>query len=200
MLHDENEDSRHEVALRMKKHALEAIRVQGKFDAGVVTLEKEILSLEREIAEKRGEPVALEWNSGAKWNGLIYSPQVFGGAFSCAIIFGTKDSEYEVLCFEKTEAYKLSNIGDEVLAGHPLIGKGLAPYRTFIIKNSNWISELESIDREHINHDASRWRITRHYLLCFKDRMFEAIAREVVVLGAFGTVEDATRVAVKAVR
>jgi predicted GIY-YIG superfamily endonuclease len=38
---------------------------------------------------------------------------------------------------------------------------------------------------------AVRWRQSEHYLLCFKDRMFEAIAQEMRVVGSFATQVEA---------
>lgn len=58
------------------------------------------------------------------------------------------------------------------------------------MKHSAWIAELEAIDRVH----PQRWRNVQHYLLCFKDRMFEAIALGVQQLGTFGSTDERFRV------
>ena len=63
-----------------------------------------------------------------------------------------------------------------------MIGKGLKAYGSFVVKNSSWLRELQSVDAAHPQHDPERWRKSQHYLLCFKDRMFEAIAQEVQTL------------------
>ena len=85
------------------------------------------------------------------------------------------------------------DVGDEIIEAHPLTGKGLTAYRTFLVKNSPWVKELEEIDKSHPQHDAMRWRKLQHYMLCFKDRIFEAISETSELLGTFPTLDEAIR-------
>ena len=80
---------------------------------------------------------------------MAYFPIVVGGGFSCAIVFATKAQQHAVLGFGSIAGYKLTDVSDETIEGHPLTGKGLAAHRAFLVKNSPWIKELEAIDRVH---------------------------------------------------
>ena len=153
----------------------------------------EALRLERILAEERGEPYAAVFPLGDVWEGMLaYSPTVAGNAFSCTVVFETKKrTAYAVVSFLRIAGYKLTDISDEIIEGHALIGKGLKAYGSFVVKNSSWLRELQSVDAVHPQHDPERWRKSQHYLLCFKDRMFEAIAQEVQVVGTFATKNEA---------
>jgi hypothetical protein len=179
--------------LAARRQTLELLLQQRRSGPEIHALQDEVLDLERAVAAERAEPHAVPWSPGEIWNGMAYSPVVFGDAFGCAIVFATRARTQAVVSFRTAAGYRLTDISDETIEGHPLTGRGLIAYRAFIVKNSPWVAELEAIDKVHPQHDAERWRTSQHYLLCFKDRMFEAICRDVQVLGVFGAFDDALR-------
>lgn len=182
-----------EKALATKSRELELLRQQRRLGAEAHALHDEVLVLERALAEQRGEAHAVPFPLGEGWSGqLACSPILVANAFRCALVFEThRRTRHAVLSFLRTTGCKLTDVGDEVIDGHALTGKGLSAYGSFVVKNSPWLAELEAVDRTHPQHDAQRWRRSEHHLLCFKDRMFEAIAEEVQIIGTFGMQTDA---------
>jgi hypothetical protein len=179
--------------LAAKSRELEMMRQQRRLGPESYALYEEVLGLERALAEQRCEAYAVPFPLGEVWNGLLaYYPILVGDAFSCALVFETpRRTRHAVLSFLRTAGCKLTDVADEVIDGHTLTGKGLAAHGSFVVKNSPWLAELEAVDRTHPQHDPQRWRQSEHYLLCFKDRMFEAIAQEIRVVGSFATQVEA---------
>ena len=83
--------------------------------------------------------------------------------------------------FKQSEAVKLGPPNDEVLHGHPLHGRGLGGYGTYVVENSRWVAELIEINRVHDHFDPRSWQDKRHFLLVFHDETVEAVAREIEV-------------------
>jgi len=179
--------------LAAKRNELDSLVQSHRYGPEFGMLHDEVLRLERVLADERGEPHAVVLQLGDVWDGMLaYFPTVVGAAFSCAVVFETKKrTAYAVVNFLSIAGYKLTDISDEIIEGHALTGKGLTAYGTFIVKNSPWLSELQSVDSVHPQHDPERWRKSRHYLLCFKDSLFEAIAQDVQVVGTFATKNEA---------
>jgi hypothetical protein len=158
---------------------------------------EEVLRLERLVAEKRGEPYAAKWELPGVWDGMTLDCTVLGNQSKCLVIFETKPAsgKFRILQFRGTAGYKLTDVGDEVIAAHSLTGRGLTAYGAFLVEHSPWIKELEQIDRTHPQFDAQKWRNTKHHMLCFKDRMFEALATEATLAGEAASRETATTIA-----
>jgi hypothetical protein len=186
--------------LEAKGRALELMVQQRRFGPEYRALHDEVLRLERVLADKRGEPHAVEFSLGQAWHGMAHFCAVVGDSFSCAVVFTTLKRQHVMLSFSSVAGYKVTDVSDEIIEGHPLTGKGLTAYGAFVVKNSPWIEELESIDRVHPQHAPERWRTSKHYLICFKDRLFEAVAQDVQLAGTFGKVEEALNQAVAHVR
>jgi hypothetical protein len=189
-----------EDALAAKSSELAQRTRRRQFGAEYFELEQEVLRLERAVADQRGEPHAVEMPLGDVLNGTPLMSAVIGDASSCALVFATNAHGYAVLQFRLTVGYKLTGVGDEIIRGHALTGRGLDPWCGFVVKNSPWLAELEAVDRIHPQHHPENWRKKQHYLLSFKDRMFEAIAQDVHVVGVFATEEDAIQQALNLIR
>ena len=82
---------------------------------------------------------------------------------------------------EGAVAVKMGPPNDEVLHGHPLYGRGLGGYGTYVVENSRWLAELIEINRVHERFDPQAWEDKRHFLLVFHDETVEAIARDIEV-------------------
>jgi hypothetical protein len=180
-----------ESAIAHRVRSLDEMVRDRSFGPDYRRLRNELLELERSLAGERRQEHVLEISLGDAWNGTAYSPVVIGGAFDCVIAYATKDGRHAAIGFRSIAGYKLTDVSDEILAGHRLTGRGLAAYRAFEVRNSTWIEELESVDRFHPQHSSDRWRTSRHYLLSFKDRMFEAISSRIEVVGIFSTSHEA---------
>lgn len=59
-----------------------------------------------------------------------------------------------------------------------LHGRGLEPYAAHLIANSRWIADLTRINAVHDLYKPDAWSRVRHYLLVFKEDIFECIARD----------------------
>ena len=65
--------------------------------------------------------------------------------------------------FKGVVAVKMGPPNDEVLHGHPLWGRGLEWYGTYVVENSRWLAELIEINRVHERFDLERWEERRHF-------------------------------------
>ena len=65
---------------------------------------------------------------------------------------------------------------DEAFEGHPLAGRGLAPYGAFEVRRSSWVRSLERTNRVHPSHRAETFDRYRHFVLTFHDTTFECVA------------------------
>jgi hypothetical protein len=68
---------------------------------------------------------------------------------------------------------------DEAFAGHPLAGRGLMPYGSFLVERSSWVRVLERMNAVHPQHDAKsflgHWK---HFIFAFHDSTFECVAAD----------------------
>ncbi|HXU07178.1 MAG TPA: hypothetical protein VN903_39765 [Polyangia bacterium] len=154
------------------------------------------LKLEREVARAVGDECAVEIEWPVPWNTGAPLPHVLSSGLRTYLIYlvrepdPTWDGSYAavvdpaalmkrplaVVEFERCVLYKFGAPNDEVLAGHPLHGKGLAAYRAHTVERSRWIEEQKRINSVHPQHDPESWKPFRHYLLAFHDETFECIA------------------------
>lgn len=176
--------------LAEKNRLLAELLERRQFGPEYRSIQEEVLHLERVVAEHDGESYAVE-SAVAGWPGMAHLTAVVGDAFDCVVLFANVKRVHMAMRFVSAAGYKLTDVSDETIDGHPLTGRGLTSYGAFVVKHSAWKKELESIDSVHPRHIAERWLASEHYLLCFKDRMFEAIARSVELIGTFTTVEEA---------
>ena len=83
--------------------------------------------------------------------------------------------------FEQPYAHYLGAPNDEAFAGHPLAGRGVAPYGAFEVRGSSWIAALETMIRVHPYHKPAPFNELRHFILAFHDSTFECVARGLTV-------------------
>ncbi|HEX3626008.1 MAG TPA: hypothetical protein VH280_11345 [Verrucomicrobiae bacterium] len=174
-----------EEQLNEKRGVLEGLIAEMRHKSVVpeyLAVNKEVLRLERLVAQKRGEPYAALWHLPEIWEGMTLDCTVLGDQLKCFVVYEAK----------------LKSGNFKTLAAHALSGRGLGAYGAFVIENSPWIKELEHVDRKHSNFDSQKWRKIRHYMLCFKDRIFEAMATDVTLAGQANSREIATRAALDA--
>jgi hypothetical protein len=66
---------------------------------------------------------------------------------------------------------------EEAIAGHALAARGLRPFGSFEVVHSSWIRQLELMNRTHPRHKPEVYAGYRHFILTFRDSMFECVAR-----------------------
>ncbi|XZF16180.1 hypothetical protein ACTHGU_08580 [Chitinophagaceae bacterium MMS25-I14] len=164
-----------------------------------------VLRLQREIASAEGSEFCVpltfeyEWDAGAPMPHLLHSEHKtyllfylgkelsgWDGKTVEVVYSDTTKSLIAGVEFKRCYSAKLGSPNDEVLHGHPLYGKGLDYYEPFIVRNSNWVKELENINKVHAGYRPETWKKLNHYLFPFHDTTFECLAFgfEVTVMNA----------------
>jgi hypothetical protein len=130
-----------------------------------------------------------QWDSGAPMpqvfsNGhktfliyLINEPDADLNGTNLTMIENPSDVMYPLALVEfdgGTSRFGIAN--DEVFVGLPLAKKGLQRYRAHIIENFRWVKEIKTIHNVHPYYHEDRWIAKKHYILLFKDELFEVIA------------------------
>ena len=137
----------------------------------------EQLAAERALAAARGEEYAVPFELGVRWSGGAPLPHLLSSGMRSFVAFylaepdpdwdGTyvrvvdpRDEAEQALAlaeFKGSVAVKLGPPNDEVLDGHPLYGRGLGGYGTYVVENSRWLAELIEINRVHEHFDPRSW-------------------------------------------
>jgi hypothetical protein len=158
---------------------------------GLHSLEAEILTAERQLAAARNEPYAVPWEWPVDWTFSIYQPLVVSDGVWALLMYSAKNKETlpkekkdrtqytGILTFKGCASCKFGDPNDEAIKGHPLYGRGIDVGDAYIVMNSPWLEELKIINSVHPQYDEKSWEGMRHYLLFFKDRTFECIAKDV---------------------
>jgi len=96
---------------------------------------------------------------------------------------GTFEKE-PVIClnFSMPTKHRFGFPGDETVVWHPYYQLGLRAGGFYELENSDWIAELQEIDRLHRQHNPASWTNKKHYILTFKDSLFECVAESYTML------------------
>ena len=174
---------------------------RGGGDAAFSAALDEHLAAERRLAAARGEEYAVPFELGVRWSGGAPLPHLLSSGHRAFVAFylevpdpswdGTytrmvdpASDEAESLAlaeFKGVVAVKMGPPNDEVLHGHPLHGRGLDFYGTYVVENSRWLAEVVDVNRVHERFDPQAWDGRRHFLLVFHDETVEAISRDIEV-------------------
>jgi hypothetical protein len=128
-----------------------------------------------------GAPLPHIFSNGSKVC-LVYHIQVtdpeWDGVFTTSID-ANSDTAYPLALVEFSgHTFRFGIANDEVFSGLPLWGNGLVSYEAHIIENSKWIEELKQIHKIHPYYNEQNWKDLKHYMLLFKDEIFEVIAED----------------------
>jgi hypothetical protein len=159
----------------------------------------QLLAAERALSLALGQETALPCDWPEPWDAGAPNLRVLATSFSVAVVYATKPASGNALAmvrFERPVAHRLGCPNDEAIAGHPLHGRGLDAFRAHLVANSAWIAEMMRINSVHRQFNAARWADCRHYLLAFKEDVFECIARGHQVSRLEGTMEEALQTAI----
>ena len=106
-------------------------------------------------------------------------PEVFADDTSLSLTYLTAAGKYAAIHFPLSSIFTFGAPNDEVLAGHPLYGKGLQFYSVHRVEDSSWLLELERRNSGHPRHDRSRFlEDKRHYIFTFHDSTLECVVNE----------------------
>lgn len=133
----------------------------------------------------------IEWQP--KWDGGAPMPQVFCNGQKVYLIYYVADWDKESVTKISTisgstgsgelvalvefngHTFRFGIANDEVFPGLPLYKDGLCEW-AHIIENSSWLAEIQKIHMVHPRFDPLNWIGDQHYVLLFKDEIFEVIA------------------------
>lgn len=82
------------------------------------------------------------------------------------------------LKFKSYLKYTFGMPGDETIFGHPYYKLGMQSFAFYELKNSDFIKQLEDIDKNHSYYNSEKWEHYKHYILTFHDNMFECVAKD----------------------
>lgn len=90
----------------------------------------------------------------------------------------SEDEYVAVVTFYHYTSLKFGMPNDEAINGHRYYKLGLQPYTNYEVQNSEWIKELETMNRVHPRHDPARYSAFKHFIFCFHDSIFEIVAEK----------------------
>lgn len=156
-----------------------------------------VLVVEREYAAAKGEEYAIPSDFPIRWSYGAPSPHLVRDEYTTLLAFLVAETrqwdgktvemvssddevlrEWALVEVKGCCGVRMGWPNDEVHAGHPLYGKGMASHSAQIVMNSRWQAEMSAINSVHPRHDpdASRWVDYHHYVFWFHDSTFECAA------------------------
>ena len=111
-------------------------------------------------------------------------PHVFAAAGDLLLWYwaGRDHEEVAVIRFVMPRAHYFGSPNDEARSGHPLYSRGLSFYGAHEVLGSSWIRLLERMNRVHPRHSPALFEGLRHFIFCFRDDMFECVAKGFAVV------------------
>lgn len=203
-------------AAAASKRAGEAFR-DGTTPAAVAeygAANERLLGAERALADARGQEYAAACAGFPAWDIGAPLPHLASNGSKTVLVYFVRDPSpsdgrsvrvadaqraarvVAVVRFRRVVSVRMGAPNDEVIEGHPLHGRGLAPYEAHLVMRSSWIDALRQINSVHRGYDASWWSKLHHYLLAFHDETFECIAEDFTVTTAPSSLATAFRSAV----
>jgi hypothetical protein len=180
----------HEARKRWKETITRNAPLEERLAAG-----QAVLQAERALSLAQGEETALACEWEAPWETGAPLPHVVSSGMRTFLLYlanepdpdwdgsyvtemRTMDIHRIVLVeFVGSYTFQFGGPNDEVIGGHRLWGRGLAPYSAHVIANSRWLAEMEQINKVHPRYHPDKWKTLKHYLLLFHDESFECLAR-----------------------
>jgi hypothetical protein len=145
-----------------------------------------------------GQETALPCDWPEPWDAGAPELHVMATSWKLAVLYEINPASGEGIAmvrFERPVAHRLGCPNDEAIEGHPLHGHGLRAFGAHLIANSKWIAEMMRINSVHSQFDTAHWADRRHYLLAFKEDVFECIARGHTVSRLDLTMDEALQTA-----
>jgi len=119
------------------------------------------------------EIVELELSNDYKF---MYENFLISTQHDSYLLLEEKNGAIHALKFEGS-TIRYGSPNDEGRDAHPLTRYGALTYGFYEVKNSSWIEEQMIGNRSHPRHSDDMFKNEKHYIVCFKDVMFEAICR-----------------------
>lgn len=88
------------------------------------------------------------------------------------------DTGIVTLKFNVYLKYTFGLPSNETIQGHPYNKLGMKSFSFYELRNSDFITSLQEIEKVHLYYNPEKWKTYKHYILTFHDNMFECIARD----------------------
>jgi hypothetical protein len=204
----ELEANLHEARRRWDETITSDAPLQARLAAG-----RAVLQAERALSLAQGEETALPCEWEVPWETGSPLPHVISSGRRTFLLYvahepdpdwdgsyvrvmRTRDTHRIALVqFIDCYGYQFGGPNDEVIHGHRLWGKGLAPYAAHVIAHSRWLAEMEHINQVHPHYHPDQWRTLKHYLLLFHDESFECLASSYTIEVVQDTLEHVAEIA-----
>jgi hypothetical protein len=86
-------------------------------------------------------------------------------------------TQFAIITFVDYRAHMFGQPDEKAFTGHPLYPRGLEPYSFSEVIGSSWIRQLIKIDETNPYRAEDYYAGSRHFILAFKNSMFECVAR-----------------------
>jgi len=96
-----------------------------------------------------------------------------------------------IVTFKICYATLVSPPNDEAFIGHPLYKMGLKGYQISKVENSPWIEKIMDMNSVHPYHNPQMFEKYNHYVIPFKESVFECLADGYAVELIVGDMNDA---------
>lgn len=120
------------------------------------------------------EIIELELSNDYKF---MYENFLISTQHDSYLLLEEKDGIIHALKFQGS-TIRYGSPNDEGRGAHPLAKYGSLLYGLYEVKNSPWIEEQMVGNRSHPCHSDDMFKNKKHYIVCFKDVMFEATCRD----------------------
>ena len=92
------------------------------------------------------------------------------------------------LIFKRCSYHSFSPPNDGAISGHPYADLGLYSHNFYELTESDLIAKLKTYNRHHTYDNPNVWDKYHHYLLAFKEQLFECIAYDFEVRKSIGNI------------
>ena len=101
------------------------------------------------------------------------------------------DTGIAIVRFNRKYIHKFGTPNDETLNAHPYYQIGLKHYSFFSVEDSDWIKEIKRIASHHHYFIEDNYNNLNHYIITFKEGVFECIASDYSVEYSFDSMNEA---------
>jgi hypothetical protein len=202
-----------EANLRTARVRLDETSTSNALPEARLAAREALLHAERALSLAQGQETALPCEWEAPWETGAPLPHVLSSGWRTFLLYVAHEPDPDwdgsyvremrtmdihriaLVEFRQCSVYQFGVPNDEVIGGHRLWGKGLAPYAAHVIANSRWLAEMEQINKVHPSYQPDKWRALKHYLLIFHDESFECLASSYTIEVMQDTLEHGAEIA-----
>lgn len=137
--------------------------------------------------QSNGDEIIIQLNDLPMPSGGAPMPIILSDDLQTVIAYYTNEDsisesqegeQIAIVTFKISYATLVSPPNDEAFIGHPLYKMGLKSYFISKIENSPWISSVMIMNSVHPYHNPQTFEKYSHYIIPFKESVFECLAEK----------------------